>query len=152
MPSISYDEIYEKALARIDDFKLAQFSQDDFYDAMCKWLHNAASSTLLRKKFNSFSLDDEIQTLDCQLADSVDDDYDKEFVTSILAKGLIINYLPTKIETTKNFELIVGTDKEKKILDNYKQNMERLEILERDFSRELSRHGYYFGNYGGSNG
>ena len=78
--------------------------------------------------------------------------YDKNSVTSILAKGVIINYFPSKLEHSANLAVMIGGKEEKKLLGNYNQNMERLKILERDFERELSRHTYYFSEYGGTNG
>ena len=98
MPSITYDSIYKRALSRITDLELATYTEEDFYDYMKEWLHSAASSTLLRKKFSKFSLDDEIMTLTFELSNSVDENYDSDFVISTLAKGLIINYFPQKLE------------------------------------------------------
>lgn len=152
MPSITYDSIYKRALSRITDLELATYTEEDFYDYMKEWLHSAASSTLLRKKFSKFSLDDEIMMLTFELSNSVDEDYDSDFVISTLAKGLIINYFPQKLEHTKNLATAIGGKEEKVLLNNYNKNMERLAQLESEFERELSRHSYYFGKYGDNNG
>lgn len=152
MPSIDYESIYKRALTRINDLELASYTQDDFYDFLKEWLHTASSSTVFRKKFTKYSLDDEIMTLTFELSNSVDEEYDKEFVISVLAKGVIINYFPSKLEHSANLAVMIGGKEEKKLLGNYNQNMERLKRLERDFERELSRHTYYFGEYGGTNG
>lgn len=152
MPSITYESIYKRALMRINDLDLANYTQDDFYDYLREWLHTASSSTLLRQKFAEFSLDDEIMIVNFELKNSVDENYDIEFVTSILAKGVIINYFPSKLENTANLAVMIGGKEEKKLLGNYDKNMERLQKLERDFEREISRHGYYFGVNGDNNG
>lgn len=152
MPSINYEAIYKRALTRINDLELATYTQDDFYEYLKEWLHTTSSAPLLRKKFSKYSLDDELMTLTFELNNSVDEDYDKNFVTSILAKGVIINYFPSKLENTANLAVMIGGKEEKKLLGNYNQNMERLKVLERDFERELSRHTYYFSEYGGTNG
>lgn len=47
---------------------------------------------------------------------------------------------------------MIGGKEEKKLIDNYSKNMERLTQLKREWELELSRHTYYFGEYGGSNG
>lgn len=150
MPSIEYDTIYKRALSRIDDLELANYTEDDFYSYLLEWLHNALASPFLRKKFSSFTYDDDVQEIEFTLNNSVDDAYDTEFVTSILAKGLILSYLPSKLETTSNLAVMIGGKEEKKLLGNYSKNMERLADLERDYQRELSRHGYYFGDIGAS--
>lgn len=152
MPSIKYEAIYKRALTRINDLELATYTQDDFYEYLKEWLHTTSSAPLLRKKFSKYSLDDELMTLTFELNNSVDEEYDKNFVTSILAKGVIINYFPSKLEHSANLAVMIGGKEEKKLLGNYNQNMERLKSLERDFERELSRHTYYFSEYGGTNG
>ena len=152
MPSIKYEAIYKRALTRINDLELATYTQDDFYEYLKEWLHTTSSAPLLRKKFSKYSLDDELMTLTFELNNSVDEEYDKNFVTSILAKGVIINCFPSKLEHSANLAVMIGGKEEKKLLGNYNQNMERLKTLERDFERELSRHTYYFSEYGGTNG
>lgn len=152
MPSVSYESIYKRALMRINDLELASYKQDDFYDFLREWLHTAASSTVFRKKFSNFVLNDEFMELNFEIKGSVDEFYDVEFVTSILAKGVIINYFPSKLEHTANLAVMVGGKEERKLLGNYDKNMERLKTLERDFEREISRHSYYFNEYGGTNG
>lgn len=152
MPSLSYESIYKKALTMINDLELATYTKDDFYNILREWLQTTSSLPLLRKKFSSYSLDDEIMTLTFTLNNSVDDEFDKNFVKTILAKGIIINYFPSKLENTKNLATMIGGKEEKKLIDNYSKNIERLTQLEREWERDLSRHSYYFSEYGGTNG
>lgn len=152
MPSLKYEDIYKRALTMINDLELATYTEEDFYSILCEWLHIAASFPLLRKKFSVYSFDDEIMSINFTLTNSVDDSYDSEFVKTILAKGIIINYFPSKLENTKNLATMIGGKEEKKLIDNYSKNMERLTQLKREWELELSRHTYYFGEYGGSNG
>lgn len=152
MPSLNYEDIYKRALTMINDLELATYTEEDFYSVLCEWLHITASFPLLRKKFSTYSFDDEIMNINFTLTNSVDDFYDSEFVKTILAKGIIINYFPSKLENTKNLATVIGGKEEKKLIDNYSKNMERLTQLKREWELELSRHTYYFGEYGGSNG
>lgn len=152
MPSLKYEDIYKRALSMINDLELATYTEDDFYDTLREWLHTTSSLPLLRKKFSSYSVDDEIMELNFTLSNSVDDLYDSEFVKTILAKGIIISYFPSKLENTKNLDTMIGGKEEKKLIDNYSKNIERLTQLKREWELELSRHTYYFGEYGGSNG
>lgn len=152
MPSIEYDAIYKRALSRIDDLELANYAEEDFYAYMLEWLHSAISSPYLMQKFSAFTYDDEKMTIEFTLSNSVNDTYDVEFVTSILAKGLLISYLPSKLETTANLAVMIGGKEEKKLLGNYNQNMARLAELERDYQRDLTGHGYYFGEYSNTSG
>lgn len=152
MPSITYDSVYKRALSRMKDLELANYMESDFYDYLKEWLHGAASSVLFRKKFQSFSLDDEIMTITFEISNSVDDEFDKNFTIGILAKGLIINYFPSKLENTRNMAVALGGKEEKVLLNTYNKNMERLKQLEKEYDLELSRHSWYFGELGESNG
>lgn len=152
MPSLKYEDIYKRALTMINDLELATYTEEDFYDTLCEWLHTTSSLPLFRKKFSSYAIDDEIMELNFTLSNSIDDFYDSEFVKTILAKGIIINYFPSKLENTKNLATMIGGKEEKKLIDNYSKNIERLTQLKREWELELSRHTYYFGEYGGSNG
>lgn len=152
MPSIEYDNIYKRALTRINDLDLANYTEEDFRDCMIEWLHSAISTPYIRKKFATFSFDDDLEEINFTLTDPVDDIYDVQFITSILANGLIINYLPSKLEATENLAVMIGGKEEKKLLDTYSKNMERLNKLKKEWELELSRHSYYFNEYGGSNG
>lgn len=152
MPSLKYEDIYKRALTMINDLELATYAEEDFYDTLREWLYTTSSLPLLRKKFSSYILDDEETELNFTLSNSVDDFYDSEFVKTILAKGIIINYFPSKLENTKNLATMIGGKEEKKLIDNYSKNIERLTQLKREWELELSRHTYYFGEYGGSNG
>lgn len=136
----------------VNDLELATYTEEDFYDTLCEWLTTTSSLPLLRKKFSSYVLDDELMELNFTLTNSVDDLYDTNFVKTILAKGIIINYFPSKLENTKNLATMIGGKEEKKLIDNYSKNMERLATLQREWERDLSRHTYYFGEYGDSNG
>lgn len=152
MPSLKYEDIYKRALTMINDLELATYTEEDFYSVLCEWLHTTSSFPLLRKKFSTYFFDDEIMNINFTLTNSVDDFYDSEFVKTILAKGIIINYFPSKLENTKNLATMIGGKEERKLIDNYSKNMERLTQLKREWELELSRHTYYFGEYGGSNG
>lgn len=152
MPSLKYEDIYKRALTMINDLELATYTEEDFYSILCEWLHTTSSLPLLRKKFSSYSLDDEVMDINFTLSNSVDDFYDSEFVKTILAKGIIISYFPSKLENTKNLASALGGKEEKVLINNYNKNMERLTQLKREWELELSRHTYYFGEYGGSNG
>lgn len=148
MSSIDYETIYKRALVRIDDLKLLNYSKEDFYDFMSELLKSCMSVPKLRKLFSSFSFDDEIESLEFNLSNSVDESYDIQFVTNILAKGIIINYLPSRLESTVHLATMIGGTEEKKLVDNYKTNIERLKNLEKEFDLEISQHSYYFGNNG----
>ena len=147
MASIEFDTIYNRALSRINDLKLTSYTEEDFYEVMLEWLKSCSASPRFRKLFKTFSVDEDSEEVIFELNNSVDELYDSDFVTTLLAKGIIINYLPSRLEDTVHLATMIGGTEEKKLLDNYKNNMERLNRLSREFNREIARHSYYFSLY-----
>lgn len=146
MPSLTHQDVYDKALMRIDDIKLANMLEEDFYSSLNVWIHTFISRPKFRKIFKSFNIDDDVEVIDFVLKNPIDDDFDSEFVASILAKGLILSYFPMKLEQSSYLNAMVyGGDEKWK--DNYKNAQVRLLTLEKEVDIELSQHTYYFGRY-----
>lgn len=146
MPSIKYQDIYNKALLRIDDIKLAHMLKDDFYDSLKTWLHTFLSKPNFIKLFKDFSISDDIMEVSFELINSKNEWFDTEFVATILAKGLVISYFPMKLEQASYLNAMVyGGDEKWK--DNYKNAQARLRVLEKEVDIEISQHSYYFGRY-----
>ena len=63
MPSIEYDDVYKRALTKINDLDLANYTEEDFKEYMKEWLHSSISKPYLRKKFSSFSFNDDLEEI-----------------------------------------------------------------------------------------
>lgn len=77
------------------------------------------SDPYLQRKFIEFNDDEDMEEVSFELENSVNELYDVNFVTNILAQGLIVNYMPSKLEQTANLHAMVY-GKEEKWKDNYK--------------------------------
>ena len=100
------------------------------YELMCGWLHDAISDPYIRKVFSSIALDDEIMLIDFSLSTSIDEFSDEEFVISVFAQYMVIQWMKPQIESVLNTAFVLGGKEEKKIQANYKNNIERLDSLE----------------------
>lgn len=147
MPSIEYESIYKRALSRLNDVSLSQYAKEDFYEALKEWLSSASSDPYLQRKFTKYVDDEDMEEIQFELENSVNEQYDINFVTNMLAQGLIVNYMPSKLEQASFLHAMVY-GKEEKWKDNYKNAQMRLDTLTAKYYRELSQHGYYFGKKG----
>ena len=111
------------------------------------WLHSVVALPYVRKRFSSIALDDEILELAFTLVDSVDEDSDNYFVKDILAQGLVICWMRQEIDKIVNLATVVGGKDEKTILNNYKNNMARLEQLEIQLRKTIRDYGYFYNGY-----
>ena len=145
---MTYEDIYSQFYSKIDDptfFK--KYSKDEAYDLMRGWLHSIVGIPYLRKRFSSITLDDEILELTYVLINSVDEDSDNYFVKDILAQGMVICWMQQKIDKAVSLATVIGGKEEKTILNNYKNNMTRLNELKVQFRKIIRDYGYINNDY-----
>ena len=145
---MTYEEIYSQFYSKIDDptfFK--KYSKDEAYDLMRTWLHSIVSLPYLKKRFSSIILNDEILELTFQLKNSVDEDSDNYFVKDIFAQGMVICWMQQKIDKAVSLATVIGGKEEKTILNNYKNNIARLNELKNQFRKIIRDYGYINNDY-----
>ena len=98
--TISYENIYNRFLQKIDDVEFLQLDRNTAYEKMKGWLTTALSVPYTRRLFSSLVKNDEILTFDFELKQSVDDDADVDFIEEALALGMLIAWLEPKVQTT----------------------------------------------------
>ena len=145
---MTYEEIYSQFYSKIDDptfFK--KYSKDEAYDLMRTWLHSIVALPYFKNRFSSIVLDDEILELTFQLKTPVDEDSDNYFVRDILAQGMVICWMQQKIDKAVSLATVIGTKEEKTILNNYKNNIARLNDLKVQFRKIIRDYGYVNNDY-----
>lgn len=98
--TISYENIYNRFLQKVDDIEFLQLDRNIAYEKMKGWLHTALSVPYTRRLFSSLVKNDEILTFDFELKHPVDDDADVDFIEEALALGMLIAWLEPKVQTT----------------------------------------------------
>lgn len=148
---MTYEEIYSQFYIKETDPSLFKLSKDDAYEKMCSWLHSVAALPYVRKCFSVLTLNDEINELTFELVNSVDktDDKssDKDFVKELFAQGMVICWMRPQIERNLNLAVVVSSEKERSILNNYKNNIARVEALERNLKKFIRDYGYLNNDY-----
>lgn len=145
---MTYEEIYSQFYTKIADptfFK--KYSKDEAYELMRNWLHSIVGIPYFRKCFSSIVLDDEILELTFRLVNSVDEDSDNYFVKDIFAQGMVICWMQQEVDKIVNLATVVGGKDEKTILNNYKNNIARLEQLKVQFRKVIRDYGYFNNDY-----
>ena len=111
---LSYSAIQAEFLHMIDDIKFLSLDESDANAFMTDWLKSALSNTRIQNLFRSKTYDDEIQRLTFELKDPSDDEQgDMDFITSVLATGMMISWLQPKVTTTLNIHQMLGGKEEK---------------------------------------
>jgi hypothetical protein len=145
---MTYEEIYSQFYSKIDDptfFK--KYSRDEAYDLMKTWLHSVAGLPYVKKCFSSIVLNDEILELTFVLNNSIDEDSDNYFVKDLFAQGIVICWMQQKIDKAVSLATVIGGKEEKTILNNYKNNIARLNDLKVQFRKIIRDYGYFNNEY-----
>lgn len=148
---ISYDDVFSRALNKIDDPKELQLNNDDLLHIYTQRLHSAVSKPFIRKLFSSIKFDDEIQEFTFVLTDPVDDDSDKDFILELFAMGIAIEWLEPKVKSLKNTAKFFGGKEEKKLKDDYSLNKEMLKEMKIEQQKLIRDYGFAFKPYSKTN-
>lgn len=148
---ISYDDVFSRALNKIDDPKELQLNNDDLLNIYTQRLHSAVSKPFIRKLFSSIKFDDEIQEFTFTLADPVDDDSDKDFILELFSMGIAIEWLEPKVKSLKNTAKFFGGKEEKKLKDDYSLNKEMLKEMKIEQQKLIRDYGFAFKPYSKTN-
>lgn len=144
---MTYDRIFSRFYNLMDNPSFYKLPQDFAYDKMRSWLHDAAATPYIRKKFSQLKLNDVILELTYSLTDSIDTNSDDDFVISIFAQYMVIAWMRPQVDNAINLARIIGSKEEKNIQANYKSNIERIDSLERKLRKFIRDYGYENNSY-----
>lgn len=145
---MTYEEIYSQFYSKETDPTFFQkYSKDEAYELMNNWLHSIVGIPYVRKCFSTITLDDEILELTFVLKNSMGEDSDNYFVKDIFAQGLVICWMQQQIDKVTSLATVIGGKEEKTILNNYRNNMARLEQLKVQLRKTIRDYGYIKNEY-----
>lgn len=148
--SLDYSDILSNFLGYIDDYDLAEFDESEMIAAFNEWLHKAVSKSYVRRLFSSFELHDEIQTVYYELVYKTDEYADKDFVTDILAKGVVVEWVHPIVKRKSILAQWLTSSKESKF---YSQSAHLtvlrslLEDVQLELRNAIRDRGYIFNSY-----
>lgn len=102
MPSISYDSIFSTVFSKAsmyDFLNLTELQADEF---LCNWLKSARSKPYVRKLFSSVSSNDDARVVTFTMSKSIDEESDVDFVTEVLALGVLYEWITPKVISAEN--------------------------------------------------
>ena len=117
---MTYDKIFSRFYNLMDDPSFYKLPQDFAYERMRSWLHDAASTPYIRKKFSQLKLDDQVLELTYSLTNSISTDTDDDFVIGIFSQYMVIAWMKPQIDNAVNMARVIGGKEEKNIQNNYK--------------------------------
>lgn len=144
---LSYSTLFSRVLNKINDPKELSLGENDLLEIYTERLHSVVGKPRVRRLFSSLSLDDEIQEMTFALNNSVDEESDKDFVLEILSLGMAIEWLQPQVDSVIHTSVMIGGKEEKKLLDNHKNMIDRLDSMKKEQNKMIRDYGYMYNSY-----
>ena len=144
---LSYSTLFSRVLNKINDAKELSLDENDLLEIYTERLHSVVGKPRVRRLFSSISLDDEIQEMTFTLNNSVDEESDKDFVLEILSLGMAIEWLQPQVDSVIHTSVMIGGKEEKKLLDNHKNMIDRLDSMKKEQNKMIRDYGYMYNSY-----
>ena len=144
---LSYSTLFSRVLNKINDPKELQLNENDLLEIYTERLHSVVGKPRVRRLFSTLTLDDEIQEMTFTLNNSVDEDSDTDFVLEVLALGMAIEWLQPQVDSVIHTSVMIGGKEEKKLLDNHKNMIDRLDSMKKEQNKMIRDYGYMYNSY-----
>lgn len=144
---LSYSTLFSRVLNKINDPKELSLDESDLLEIYTERLHSVVGKPRVRRLFSSLSLDDEIKEMTFTLNNSVDEESDKDFVLEILSLGMAIEWLQPQVDSVIHTSVMIGGKEEKKLLDNHKNMIDRLDSMKKEQNKMIRDYGYMYNSY-----
>ena len=144
---LSYSTLFSRVLNKINDPKELQLNENDLLSIYTERLHSVVGKPRVRRLFSTLTLDDEIQEMTFTLNNSVDEDSDTDFVLEILSLGMAIEWLQPQVDSVIHTSVMIGGKEEKKLLDNHKNMIDRLDSMKKEQNKMIRDYGYMYNSY-----
>lgn len=144
---LPYETIFSCARSRYTDMKETSLDESDLIEIYTERLHLAVGNPRIRKLFSELVLDDNAQIITYTLRNSVDEYSDDDFVTSLLAIGMVIEWLRPQVDSIMFTSVMIGGKEEKKLLDNHSGMISRLDSLKKELHKIIRDYGYMHNSY-----
>ena len=144
---LSYSTLFSRVLNKINDPKELSLNKEDLLEVYTERLHSVVGKPRVRRMFSSLLLDDEIQEMTFILNNSVDEDSDIDFVLEVLSLGMAIEWLQPQIDSVIHTSVMIGGKEEKKLLDNHKNMIDRLDSMKKEQNKMIRDYGYMYNSY-----
>lgn len=142
-----YQDIFNRVFGKINDNKLANLDNNSREEIMMEWMHSVASNVRVRNIFSKLKLDDDVGEISFELVNPIDDDSDMEFVHELFVTGMMIAWLEPQVNSIIYAAPMIGGKEEKKVLDTYRYNIQRLETLKIELKKMIRDRGYIRNTY-----
>lgn len=144
MASSEFSEIYSRFFLRVKDYEMSGMKEKLVNELLNGYLRSTLSKPMVRRLFQSISLDEDMEEIEYELRNSLDEDSDKDFVEEVLALGMVSEWASPKYHSTLLTSQLL-TNSEQKFYSQAQQLSEMKELYNKsqtDLRKLIRDYGY----------
>ena len=145
--ALPYNKLFSRVFNKINDPKELSLDESDLLEIYIERLHSVIGKPRVRRLFSSIILNDENQEMTFSLNNSVDEYSDEDFVLEVLTLGMTIEWLQPQVDSVLHTSVMIGGKEEKKLLDNHKNMIDRLDSMKTEQNKMIRDYGYMYNSY-----
>ena len=100
MASLELDNIYSRFYLRIKDYEIVGLEEKIVKEMMNGYIRSTLAKPMVRRVFQSVSIDEDFGEVEFELRDPWDEDSDSDFVEEVLALGMVVSWATPKYNST----------------------------------------------------
>ena len=108
-----FDEIYSRFYMRVKDYETSGLEEKLVKQMLLGYLKSTLSKPMVRRLFQSVTLDEDIEEIEYELRNSLDEDSDKDFVEEVLALGMVSEWASPKYHSTLLTSQMISNSEQK---------------------------------------
>lgn len=113
MITLEFQDIFSVFHNKIDAYDFLELTPEEIEAFEFEWLRTAGSKPYVRRLFSSYSYDADSEVINFEMRYATNDDEDLDFVTEILALGMVVAWLMPKVNSMDNIFQVYGSKEEK---------------------------------------
>lgn len=147
MASSEFSEIYSRFFLRVKDYEMSGMKEKLVNELLNGYLRSTLSKPMVRRLFQSISLDEDMEEIEYELRNNLDEDSDKDFVEEVLALGMVSEWASPKYHSTLLTSQLLSNSEQKfysqsahlaEMKELYNKSQTDLRKLIRDYGYSLS--------------
>ena len=147
MITSEYAEIYSRFYLRVKDYEIIGLEENLVNEMLNGYLRATLSKPMVRRLFQSLSIDDDLGEIEYELRNPLDDDSDKDFVEEVLSLGIVSEWASPRYHSTLLTSQLLTNSEQKffsqaqhlsELKDLYIKSQTDLRKLIRDYGYSLS--------------
>lgn len=149
MITLEFQDIFSVFHNKIDAYDFLELTPEEIEAFEFEWLRTAGSKPYVRRLFSSYTYDADSEVINFEMRYATNDDEDLDFVTEILALGMVVEWLTPKVNSITHIFQTYGSKEEKWYSEAaaLKENRALRDSMKNEQRKMIRDRGYVYNSY-----